>query len=308
MNYGIPYVGSKSGIIDSLALNFPKADNFYDLFGGGFSVTHYMLRNKSHRYKSFFYNEIDARIVELIKSSIKGDFSHDRFMPEWISRDDFVKRINDPYIGLIWSFGNNKKSYLFSKEIEPYKKSMHMAVVFDEFDSLAQDVLRIDSWPKTISSIPNRRRYLRAIIEYYRKTKIPAALKHFLKSKQLESLQRLEQLPRLQRLEQLQQLQQLQQLHFSSLDYRQVNVRPNSIVYCDIPYRNAASYRIPFNYEEFFDWAATRDFPVYISEYSIEDTRFDCIYSLGKTVKLSQKGSSKERSDLSREKLYWNRR
>src|SRR3990167_4457881 len=157
-----------------------------------------MLRNKSHRYKSFFYNEIDARIVELIKSSIKGDFSHDRFMPEWISRDDFVKRINDPYIGLIWSFGNNKKSYLFSKEIEPYKKSMHMAVVFDEFDSLARSVLKLDSWPKNISNITTKRLYLRAIIEYYRKTKIPDTLKPFLKPMQLQQLQRLEQLQQLE--------------------------------------------------------------------------------------------------------------
>ena len=302
MSYGIPFMGSKSDIIASLALNFPSADNFYDLFGGGFSVTHYMLKNKSHKHKTFFYNEIDSSIVDLVTKAIKGDFDYNKFKPEWISREDFFRRIDDPYVRLIWSFGNNQKTYIFSREIEPYKKSMHMAVVFSEFDSLAKKVFRLDAWPKNISSIRNRRLYLRGIIEHYRKTKFPDILRSFLNQKQLEQLERLE------RLEQLQQLQQLQQLHFSSLDYRQVNILPNSIVYCDIPYKNTASYLLSFNHTEFFDWAATRDFPVYFSEYSIEDKRFECVYSIGKSVKLSQQGCTKERDDLSREKLYWNRK
>jgi site-specific DNA-adenine methylase len=36
-NYGIPYMGSKSDIVASIALNLPPAENFYDLFGGGVS-------------------------------------------------------------------------------------------------------------------------------------------------------------------------------------------------------------------------------------------------------------------------------
>ena len=39
MNYGIPYMGSKSTVAASIALNFPEAENFYDPFGGGFSMT-----------------------------------------------------------------------------------------------------------------------------------------------------------------------------------------------------------------------------------------------------------------------------
>lgn len=41
--YGIPYMGSKKKIMETLQRYFPPADNFYDLFGGGFSVTHFML-------------------------------------------------------------------------------------------------------------------------------------------------------------------------------------------------------------------------------------------------------------------------
>lgn len=45
--YGIPYMGSKQSICDELIKIFPTADNFYDLFGGGFSVTHAMLERRS---------------------------------------------------------------------------------------------------------------------------------------------------------------------------------------------------------------------------------------------------------------------
>ena len=40
--YGLPYQGSKTKIVEHIAKYFPNADHFYDLFGGGFSVTHYM--------------------------------------------------------------------------------------------------------------------------------------------------------------------------------------------------------------------------------------------------------------------------
>ena len=89
-NYGIPYMGSKSDIVASIALNLPVADNFYDLFGGGFCVTHYMMEKRSHKYKHFHFNEINKNVVELIKKAINGDFNYDKFKPVWISREDFL--------------------------------------------------------------------------------------------------------------------------------------------------------------------------------------------------------------------------
>ena len=44
-------MGSKSGIVTELCRAFPKADNFYDLFGGGFAVSHFMLL---HRGRDLF--------------------------------------------------------------------------------------------------------------------------------------------------------------------------------------------------------------------------------------------------------------
>ena len=147
-NYGIPYMGSKASIIPSIAMNFPPAMHFYDLFGGGFSVTNYMMEKRSKKYEFFHYNEIKKDITELVKKAINGDFNYDVFKPEWISSDAFhLKKHGDSYIRICWSFGNEQKGYMFSKEIEPYKKSMHMAVVFDDFDSF---VLRITKFCKFV--------------------------------------------------------------------------------------------------------------------------------------------------------------
>ena len=103
-------------------------------------------------------------------------------------------------------------------------------------------------------------------------------------------------------MQQLQQLERLQQLICTSLDYRAVEILPNSIVYCDIPYAGTADYG-EFNHKEFFEWAATRAFPVYISEYNISDKRFKLIYTIDKRSMLA---SEKSKTKIMQEKLYWN--
>ncbi len=294
-NFGLPYMGSKDKIAKSIALNFPAAENFYDLFGGGFSMTHYMAEQKKHRYKYFHYNEIKSDIVELVKKAINGDYNYDKFKPEWISREEFFARLDDPYVRICWSFGNNQKYYMFG-DIEPYKKSMHMAVVFEEFDEIAEQTLGFKKWPAIAKTIKQRRFYLRQKIEHYRKTKIPKHLHKFLNEK------RLQQLERLQQLQQLERLENNDTISFYSKDYREIPIRENSIIYCDIPYKGTADYIGAFNHKDFYDWAMTRNFPVYVSEYNIDDPRFKLVYEVDKRSMLSAEKSNKQMS----EKLYWN--
>ena len=308
--YGIPYMGSKQEIIKSLAMNFPKADHFYDLFGGGFSVTHYMLVNRAHQYKHFHYNEKESCTVELIKKAIKGEYSYARFKQPWVSRDDFFKQINDPYVRICWSFGNNQKKYMFSRQLVPYKKSMHQAIIFNQFDDLAKQTLGFDSWPRHVSTVFKKRLYLRQKIEWHRKkNNLPKCLRRFLSSsqlqrlEQLERLQQLQQMERLQRLQQMERLQQLQKLTFTSGDYRELEIRPNSVVYCDIPYLGTESYLGKFDHKAFYDWAMSRNFPVYVSEYSMPDKRFKLIYTVDKKSRLCNTLSKKT---VKEEKLFWN--
>ena len=91
----------------------------------------------------------------------------------------------------------------------------------------------------------------------------------------------------------------------TSKDYRDVEILHDSIVYCDIPYKNTGHYsnEIEFNHDEFYEWAATRKFPVYISEYDIPDNRFKLIYGIEKRVIMS---ANQDTYNSKTEKLYWN--
>lgn len=90
----------------------------------------------------------------------------------------------------------------------------------------------------------------------------------------LESLQRLERLQsleRLERLESLQRLKSLQRLESLTGDYQSIAIMPDSVVYCDPPYRGTSGYKTAFDYDRFYDWLRSVPFPVYVSEYAMPD-------------------------------------
>ncbi len=245
-NYGLPYQGSKDGIVHKLAHVFPRAENFYDLFGGGFSVTHYMLLHHSNAYKSFHFNELQPGNVQLIRDAIAGRYNYERFKPKWISREDFARdKDTCPYTRIIWSFGNNQKGYLFGREVEADKRSLHQAVVFGDFDANAVSILGVTKLPEHLS-IRGRRLACRATVRA--------------RGERLD-LQQLEQL------EQLERLQRLQQLELTSLSYEQVPILPNSVIYCDPPYKGTAEYLNKFDHDKFWQWVREQKNPVFVSEY-----------------------------------------
>ena len=86
------------------------------------------------------------------------------------------------------------------------------------------------------------------------------------------------------------------------MDYREVKIEPDSVVYCDIPYEGTADYG-EFSHKEFFDWAASQSVPVFISEYEIKDPRFKLIYTIDKRSMLSP---NKDKCVIKKERLYWN--
>lgn len=98
-----------------------------------------------------------------------------------------------------------------------------------------------------------------------------------------ESLQSLE---RLQRLQRLQSLERLQRLEVFQKDYTDITVPSGATVYCDPPYAGTTGYLHDFDHKRFFDWLRHRDFPVFVSEYSMPDD-FVCIASINKTCTYS---------------------
>ena len=278
-------MGSKSTILPSIFANLPKADHFYDLFGGGFSVSHYALLHKMNKYKTIHYNEIQENTIELIKKAISGFYNYKNFKPPFITREDFFKlKDEDAYVKFCWSFGNNGAGYIFGKDIEKQKESIHNAVVFGVFDSFSKSFFGFTKWHT--DDIIKRRLLIYEIIRE--------------KNLNRMELQQLEQLERLQKLERLEQLEQ--KLIITAKDYREVDILNKSIIYCDPPYENTNSYGINFNKKEFLDWASNINHPVFISEYEIKDSRFKLIYEIDKRSLFSKGNNSKTIS----EKLYWN--
>lgn len=68
-------------------------------------------------------------------------------------------------------------------------------------------------------------------------------------------------------------------LLLTNLDYKQLKIPLNSVVYCDPPYRGTTyKYKIKFNYEEFYEWISSIDAPVFVSEYSLPLNNFFCVF------------------------------
>ena len=122
----------------------------------------------------------------------------------------------------------------------------------------------------------------------------------------LESLQSLESLERLERLQSLQSLISLERLQSivrkdsnietSSISYADYEYREGDVVYCDPPYKNTGGYGIEFNTDTFWEWARTREYPVYVSEYQAPED-FVSIWSKEKRVLLNGESLTAPRTE-----------
>ena len=71
----------------------------------------------------------------------------------------------------------------------------------------------------------------------------------------------------LQRVESYERLKRLQSLE--SLNYCDVHIEPNSVIYCDIPYKNTKKYcHNEFDYDKFYEWCKGKK-NLFVSEYSM---------------------------------------
>lgn len=275
--FGMPYMGSKGPLAEWVLQKIPKADHLYDLFGGGFAISHCAV--ESEKWKNVHYNEIQKDVTDLVKDAIAGKYSSDRFKPEWISRHEFFRRKSeDAYVRYIWSFGNEGGSYLFGEELEPLKRSMHEAVVFGKFNKTFVDLFGFNFW--FLTSIKDRRLYLKRVIV------------HKTKNKNNRDYQ-LQQLERLQKLSQLERVNP-SRLHITSMDYREVPIKKDSVIYCDPPYIGTAKYSEGgFNHEDFYQWVRENKNPVFISEYTMPED-FKVIASMSKIQKLSSQKENRK--------------
>ncbi len=142
-NYRIPYMGSKNRIADKLLNEMlkvkPNAKYFIDVFGGGASMSFKALQ----KGLITIYNDKDEGLYNLMlfikdrivnnKKSKYGLFPEDWY--SFVNRDKFHKHkeLNDAYsqfVKILYSFGNNCKTYIYSESREKHKELGHNFVYF----------------------------------------------------------------------------------------------------------------------------------------------------------------------------------
>lgn len=288
MNYGMPYKGSKNKLAGQIFELFPRKKNFYDLFCGGCAMTHYGLLHGG--FENYYMNDINSASPELFMDAVHGKFKDEK---RWISHEDF-KRLKDvePYVAFCWSFGNNLRDYLYSKEIEPYKKACHYAIVFDDFSlikELCPDVYDVTKEALNgIKDIQKRRvafgqsvvKELKRLGDWNLIQNNPlykSACCRCGKLDHLRTLQSLERLQSLENLERLQNLKRLESLQSFNKSYDEIEIKKDSVIYCDIPYEGTDEYLTDFDFEKFYSWCEKQTEPLFISSYKMPSDRFVCV-------------------------------
>ena len=240
---GLPYQGSKKKIskkiVEIVKQNFGTDKPIYDIFGGGGAITAECVLNGLEVY----YNDLDKDITNAFERVI----SQDR---EWIktlivSRTEFTEikakenKTTDDFLKLlINSFGNNKKTYLYNKDISDLKYNLAKEIIenHDVFSGYKQT----ETYKKVTSGLDWN--WFNAKPE---------------KHKQHEQLQRLEQLERLPRLQHFYRLQKVNKIKATNKSYHDFSEVSGAILYLDPPYEGTIqeSYINSFDSQEFYDWA-----------------------------------------------------
>lgn len=267
MRYGIPYIGSKNAIAEWVVNLLPEGDVLCDLFCGGCAITHCaLLQNK---YKKIIINDINDQLPNFFVECINGLHTVEKHT-EWVSREKFfAEKESDILIKLLWSFGNNGCDYLYGRNIEEYKKSLHECI----FEGNAE---KLKPYGYDIKVDKNKKIYDRYL-------DVRKQIKAKSKERSLTSLESLERLQNLENLERLQNLTDKIEAH--SGDYQDIKIPEGAVIYCDIPYTcsdRKARYGVHFDYDRFYKWANEQE-NIFISEYWMPDN-FICIAEKKKTV------------------------
>ena len=268
---GLPYQGSKKKIskkiVEIIKQNFGTDKPVYDIFGGGGAITAECMLNGLEVH----YNDLDETATSMFQKVVSEDRGYLKTL--LVSREDFFKiydkenkAVDDNLKLLVNSFGNNRKDYLYSKEMSDVKYNLAIEIIknHDTFDG-------------------------------YKKTET------YLKAKST-SKEQLQQLEQLQHLQQLERLQRLGRPEATNLDYKAFSDIENSILYLDPPYENTElkGYSIhEFNSQSFYDWAyeMSKKNIVLISSYEISDSRFKCVYEFKTARSTFQSGTNNNRTE-----------
>jgi hypothetical protein len=218
---------------------------------------------------------------------------------------------------LCWSFGNNQKSYIYWKDIEEWKYTLHK--------------LHHKIWINNNDDLQNQLKKLTDTRVFFNKYKIVYKISYdqYINCKSfryrfkkhikeiidlewniiqnLEILQKIENLQRLQSLQHLERLQSLQildkhKITYSNLSRDEVELQDWDILYLDPPYEWTSWYNVWWiDYKALREFARKTKYPCYISSYKWPDD-FVCYKTTYKSI-LDQKNRYNPNNI---ECLFWN--
>jgi site-specific DNA-adenine methylase len=249
----------------------PNSKLLIDLFCGGFAISEkFMCKGWN-----VIANDKNKYVIALLRKVLFEGLPEE-IITNFVTREMFFDISEKPnnyepwyigYVQCVWSFGNNQRDYIFGKNIESIKYAGHELVVNCDPTKM-KDLISNDAINKILSK-PDRISRRMELMSCINERKFE--LERLQQLEQLERLQRLQQLEQLERLQQLEQLERLERLQLYSLNYNEVSISSDAIVYCDPPYFSTAEYKEDsFNHIEFWEYCRniSKTNKIYISEYN----------------------------------------
>lgn len=93
----------------------------------------------------------------------------------------------------------------------------------------------------------------------------------------------------------LKQIPNIASVKFTCSDYKNLDIPPNSLIYCDPPYKGTVKYNKDVNHDDFWQWCrdkANEGHKVFISEYNAPND-FECVWQKEVSNTLSKQNNFK---------------
>lgn len=88
----------------------------------------------------------------------------------------------------------------------------------------------------------------------------------------------------------------MQKVHFTTLNYTELQIAPGSVVYCDPPYAGTTQYKIAIEPEEFAEWCRklhSNYCAVFISEFQVLDGT-EVVWQHARNIQIGSRGAATE--------------
>lgn len=246
---GIPRIGRKTYKANKILDLIPAGSHLVDVFGGGACVTlHALAKGK---WDKITYNELSPHVYRLVDELIfqkkqvnleKLCFTTREQFKAVLAKPESEYTLEDEIIQLFLSFGYCQRVFLFGKKIFQQRMLATRALLYGDSGTELDTVYAESRKQNTLSG------------------------KHSVWLKWCRDNGHLEQR------RDLKQIESLQQIERKNLDYRELKIKPDDIVYCDPPYVGTHTYDDvpPFDEKAFVNWYMNCPAKeIYISEYQV---------------------------------------